>query len=125
MSENRECLPLLDKLIEVSKVFADKYSQLKKERSTLDFNDLEQLTKQTLNDEETLLQIRSKYQSIFVDEYQDTNGVQEAILEKLKTDCNQFFVGDVKQSIYGFRLCDPEIFVEKCANSRRLRKGNI
>ena len=56
--------------------------------------------------------MRDKYKYVFVDEYQDVNGVQEEIISSV-SDGNLFMVGDVKQSIYGFRGCRPEIFEGK------------
>ena len=62
--------------------------------------------------------MKAKYKYIFVDEYQDVNGAQEEIISRISND-NAFAVGDVKQSIYGFRGCRPEIFAEKAENMRR------
>lgn len=103
----------LDKLVEIIERFDKKYFELKKERDGLDFNDLEHLTLQILNDEETYKSIREKCKYIFVDEYQDTNPIQEEIISRLATPNNLFMVGDVKQSIYGFRGCEPNIFADK------------
>ena len=94
---------------------------VKKERNILDFNDLEHFALAILcadNEGEVTptpiaLALREKYKSIMVDEYQDTNGVQEAILNLIARDNNRFTVGDVKQSIYRFRLADPYLFQAK------------
>ena len=93
----------------------------KKERNILDFNDLEHFALEILCTSEhaelaptnAALALREKYKSIMVDEYQDTNGVQEAILNLIARDNNRFTVGDVKQSIYRFRLADPYLFQAK------------
>ena len=93
----------------------------KKERNILDFNDLEHFALAILcadNEGEVMptpiaLALREKYKSIMVDEYQDTNGVQEAILNLIAQENNRFTVGDVKQSIYRFRLADPYLFQAK------------
>ena len=94
----------------------------KKERNVLDFNDLEHYALQILSCEdedgkvvpsEAAQALREKYQSIMVDEYQDTNGVQETILNLIAREDNRFIVGDVKQSIYRFRLADPTLFQAK------------
>ncbi|SDP09234.1 helicase-exonuclease AddAB subunit AddA [Selenomonas ruminantium] len=94
----------------------------KKERNVLDFNDLEHYALQILSTEdetgmvipsEAALALREKYKSIMVDEYQDTNGVQETILNLIAREDNRFTVGDVKQSIYRFRLADPTLFQAK------------
>lgn len=95
--------------IEFEKVFAG----LKREKGGLDFNDLEEYTLKVLKETNAIEEIRNKYEYVFVDEYQDINGVQEEILTLLSKGNNSFMVGDVKQSIYRFRLCDPEIFLKK------------
>jgi len=100
-------------LYNLTKEFEEKFKAYKKEKGGLDFNDLEQYTLKVLNNPTILEEIRSKYDYVFVDEYQDINGVQEAILTQISKIDNRFMVGDVKQSIYRFRLCDPEIFLEK------------
>lgn len=99
----------------------------KKERNILDFNDLEhyaleilcadpdglQRTPPVYVPTEAALALREQLATIMVDEYQDTNGVQEAILSLIARENNRFTVGDVKQSIYRFRLADPYLFQAK------------
>ncbi len=99
-------------LFKVVNKFESIYEQAKKEDNSLDFADLEHCALQVLADEQIRAEVKNKYKYIFVDEYQDTNGVQEAIISALEKD-NVFMVGDAKQSIYGFRGCRPEIFIEK------------
>lgn len=94
------------------KKFDVKYSALKKERGVLDYNDLEHKTLKLLQTEEILQEIRQKYRYVFVDEYQDVNPVQEAITSKVAGE-NLFLVGDVKQSIYGFRGSKSQFFIDK------------
>lgn len=96
----------------VLKTFSDIYSQEKRQENLLDFNDLEHFALQILSDESVRQEVSNKYQYIFVDEYQDINSVQEKIISLLSND-NVFMVGDVKQSIYGFRGCRPEFFSQK------------
>ena len=95
------------------------YREKKKEKSIADFNDLEHYALNILrakNDEgeyvpsEAAEYYKRKFNYIFIDEYQDSNGLQEAIIEQIKRENNLFMVGDVKQSIYRFRLADPSIF---------------
>lgn len=93
-------------------IFDKKYEDLKTERGVLDYNDLEHKALALLNDEEIVQEMREKYRYVFVDEYQDVNPVQEAIVSKISGD-NLFLVGDVKQSIYGFRGSKSKFFVEK------------
>ncbi len=103
----------VDKLVELINRFDQLFDEEKRRLGGLDFNDLEHMTLALLQDEPTLADIHSRYKMIFVDEYQDTNPVQEAIIQRLAVRDNLFMVGDVKQSIYGFRGCDPDIFVAK------------
>ncbi len=95
------------------KEFNEVYDELKREINGLDFNDLERKTLEILKNPEILQALKEKYKYIFVDEYQDINSVQEAIISLLSRDDNRFMVGDIKQSIYRFRLCDPDIFLDK------------
>lgn len=96
----------------IVKRFEENYAKAKKEANLLDFNDLEKFSIVILKDEDIRNAVKSKYKFVFVDEYQDINNIQEAIIS-LITDNNLFMVGDAKQSIYGFRGCRPEIFEER------------
>jgi ATP-dependent helicase/nuclease subunit A len=106
--------------IELVKKFDQLYAQAKRSLNCLDFADLEHHALKLLSrtdpdiDElmpaETALMLRRKYKYIFVDEYQDINSVQQAILKMLSSKGNVFTVGDIKQSIYAFRGAEPEIF---------------
>ena len=93
-------------------LFDEKYEAKKRERGVLDYNDLEHKALKLLSDEEIVREVREKYRYVFVDEYQDVNPVQEAIVSRLGGE-NLFLVGDVKQSIYGFRGSKSRFFVEK------------
>ena len=93
--------------------FIDAFDAAKRKKTALDFGDLEHFALAVLRREETLDAIKNQYKEIMVDEYQDTNGVQEAILGRLTNGRNLFMVGDVKQSIYRFRLADPTLFTDK------------
>lgn len=108
------------KLVEVVQTFQQAYYKLKQRRHLLEFNDLEHLTLELLagRTEQTqkIAQIlQEQYQEIMVDEYQDTNGIQEAIIRALapQKPGKIFMVGDVKQSIYQFRLAKPQLFTDK------------
>ncbi len=109
-----------DGLMAIVDEFAKNYSVLKKEENVLDFADLEHFVLKLLEDEQVLSDVRSRYKYVFVDEYQDVNGVQEEIITKIAND-NLFMVGDVKQSIYGFRGCNPDIFEQKF---KRMQENN-
>lgn len=99
-------------LIDLVRSFSKNYDQLKREENVLDFGDLEWFVLELLKDQEALTALKGKYKYIFVDECQDLNAVQSEILNALTSD-NAFMVGDVKQSIYGFRGSRPEIFEER------------
>ena len=94
--------------------FVDAYRQRKREENAFEFADISHYTIEIL---ENFPQVRREYQERFhevmVDEYQDTNHIQERMLELLSIGHNRFMVGDIKQSIYRFRQADPQIFNEK------------
>lgn len=100
-------------IFEYTKLFKEIYDGLKKEKVALDFSDLEEYTLQLLSNPEVASEVRNKYKYVFVDEYQDTNLIQEELLKRITRPDNLFMVGDVKQSIYKFRASEPEIFVDK------------
>ncbi|MBK5246799.1 MAG: helicase-exonuclease AddAB subunit AddA, partial [Peptostreptococcaceae bacterium] len=85
----------------------------KEEKNLIDFNDIEHFALDILKNEEVAEEYRSKFKHVFVDEYQDSNLLQDTLISRIKRDNNLFMVGDVKQSIYKFRLAEPEIFMEK------------
>lgn len=109
----------------LTKEFSKKYQAVKKEKNVLDFNDLEHLALEILVAREdgmtvptqAAIEISARFTEIMVDEYQDSNWIQEAILNSISTEReghpNIFMVGDVKQSIYRFRQAKPEIFMQK------------
>ena len=110
--------PALSALIDVVNAFDDAFSAAKRARNQADFNDLEHFAVRLLYNgaerSELARTLSERYAEIMVDEYQDTNAVQDAIFRALsKAETNLFMVGDVKQSIYGFRLADPTIFLDK------------
>ena len=90
--------------------YGEIYAEKKREKGLLDFNDIEHNAYEILKDAEAATFYREKFLHIFVDEYQDSNVIQEALIERLQSGRNLFTVGDIKQSIYMFRLADPEIF---------------
>ncbi len=116
--------PVMKHLYELIISFSNMYSEKKLDRAILDFNDLEHYALKILENEEVQKEFRNKYEYIFVDEYQDSNIVQETIINRIKKDNNLFLVGDVKQSIYRFRLADPTLFIEKYENFSK-EEGSI
>ena len=89
------------------------YDERKAELSALSYSDLEHRTLNALLNDDTARSLREQYDFIFVDEYQDTSDVQEAIVSRIVRGDNLFMVGDVKQSIYRFRQAEPRLFLEK------------
>ncbi len=90
------------------------FSEAKNRENVLDFSDLEQMTLAVLRQEGCRAQLQEQYDHIFVDECQDVSAVQDAILQSLHGEANcLFMVGDVKQSIYRFRLADPTLFLQR------------
>lgn len=94
--------------------FDKEYSRLKKLRGLLDYNDLEHIALGLLRLDDVAAEMHGKYDYVFVDEYQDVNPVQEAIINAVAGE-NLFLVGDVKQSIYAFRGSKSKFFAEKYA----------
>ncbi len=92
--------------------FGDKFSSLKAEEGLIDYTDMEQLTLRVLKNPAIAEEYRQRFKYVFIDEYQDINPAQEAILAAVSQG-NRFMVGDVKQSIYRFRQAEPAIFLEK------------
>lgn len=109
--------PLVRTLIRLVHRFGEKYWAAKQARGLVDFNDLEHLALAVLREKDqpsaVALAFREQFEEILVDEYQDTNLVQEAILSLISRGNNLFMVGDVKQSIYRFRLAEPQLFLSR------------
>ncbi|MDF2504200.1 helicase-exonuclease AddAB subunit AddA [Clostridium sp.] len=125
----RELYPMMKCLGELVIEFDREYIKKKRSRGIIDFNDFEHLTLKILTDKDekgniipskAALELREKYEEILIDEYQDSNMVQEVILKVISRNNmenpNLFMVGDVKQSIYRFRQAKPELFLEKYIN---------
>ena len=91
------------------------YSAAKRQRGVLDFSDLEHLALRALAMDEVQRALRAQYRYVFVDEYQDSSAIQEAILGSFAREDGWFCVGDVKQSIYRFRQAEPSLFLDKAA----------
>ncbi len=128
LQEMEDVYPVLEALITLTKRFSGAFDDLKQQKCVIDFNDLEHLALKLLNQREDaqagqLLpssiarSLREDFVEIMIDEYQDTNQVQEAIVQLLAKPTqetgNLFMVGDVKQSIYRFRLAEPDLFLYK------------
>lgn len=112
-------------LVDIVKEFAQEFSKKKQDKNIIDFNDMEHLALRILTTEEdgklipsaVAKEYQERFSEVMIDEYQDSNYIQESILTNVSTVSkglpNIFMVGDVKQSIYRFRLSRPELFMEK------------
>lgn len=129
----RAMKPIMDGLVTLTLDFAKAYGAAKKEKGWIDFSDLEHFCLQILLAPDAspehpvpsaaAEELRSQYEEVFIDEYQDTNGVQELITRLVSGEDNRFMVGDIKQSIYRFRLADPTLFLEKYQSFSRDEKS--
>ena len=130
---------ILDELRKLIIEFSTKYAEAKKERNIIDFNDIEHFALQILVGEksdsenkagdeipsEVAKKYIDKFEEILIDEYQDSNLVQEKILTSISRGNNIFMVGDVKQSIYKFRQARPELFLEKYSTYALKSEQNV
>lgn len=123
-SSPKQCLSNFKaELIRLTKELKEKYDEEKSSRSLMDFNDLEHTCAKLVSDSEVKDEIINSYDYVFVDEYQDINPLQEMILDKLAARCEMFYVGDIKQSIYAFRGCEPSIFLKRYESYKRGEGG--
>ncbi len=118
LEELKDTAPFIECLADLVLRLDRRYGAKKRERRGLDFSDLERLCLQVLTQEDggAARQLQSEYDYVLVDEYQDTNPIQEAILSRVVRTgerANFFMVGDIKQSIYRFRLAEPGIFLKR------------
>ena len=100
-------------LVDMIEEFEIIYKSAKAEENAIDMDDVMHYAIDVLEDERAAAEQRQRFRYIFVDEYQDSNMLQETIVRKIARANNLFMVGDVKQSIYKFRLAEPEIFMDK------------
>lgn len=109
LKEEKVLSELKNLVFEFEKIYKNK----KREENYLDFSDMEHEFIKLLEKDALVEKLQKQFRYIFFDEYQDSNDIQNYIVDKLKNKNNLFFVGDVKQSIYGFRNARPELFLEK------------
>ena len=132
LAECRQADAALCELVDLALLFGERLTEKKREKNLLDFEDMEHLALQILLKEDengqmvpsdTALEYREQFVEILIDEYQDSNLVQEFLLQSISGEddgrFNRFMVGDVKQSIYKFRLARPELFLEKFATYQK------
>ncbi len=120
---------MYDILLKIKKLileFADNFAKVKQDKNIMDFSDIEHFALQILTKEKeenhVCKKYKEKYEEILIDEYQDSNLVQETILNAISRGNNTFMVGDVKQSIYKFRQARPELFLYKYENYKEKDK---
>lgn len=125
VEDMRRCAPMIKVLVNLTKDFTKAFEETKRARGLIDFDDMEQYALRILVEktEEGLVpskaaeEYQEQFREVMIDEYQDSNLIQETILTSVskisKGKYNIFMVGDVKQSIYRFRLSRPELFMEK------------
>lgn len=128
LADLKQLTPHMQTLARLVISFGEAFQQAKRDRSLVDFGDLEHLALRILTESNesgelrpspVALQLREQFAEVLVDEYQDINLVQETILQMVSRDwvtngaANRFMVGDVKQSIYRFRLAEPQLFLDK------------
>ncbi|WP_152654873.1 helicase-exonuclease AddAB subunit AddA [Oceanobacillus sp. CFH 90083] len=126
IQDMQEMAPVLKQMTAMVERYMDTFQHRKKEQAIVDFNDLEHYCLEILTETTSqggfkqassiALQLQKQFKEVLVDEYQDTNLVQESILQLVRNpenNGNMFMVGDVKQSIYGFRHAEPSLFIEK------------
>ena len=109
----REAGVILFALSNVARAYMAAYADAKRQKNVFDFSDLEHLALAALRQPDIGREYREKFQCIAIDEYQDSNRVQEAIVDAVRREDNVFLVGDVKQSIYRFRQAEPALFIQK------------
>lgn len=124
-ADMRMCYPVMQTLVDLVKEFGELLAKKKEEKNVIDFHDMEQFALKILTREEGDIFVpsdvardyQSQFEEIMIDEYQDSNLLQETILTSVSRmslgQNNMFMVGDVKQSIYRFRMSRPELFMEK------------
>ena len=110
----------LNSFVELLKQFIHTYDQLTQDNGVMDFSDLERKMLNILKSEDILNDFHNTFKYVFVDEYQDINPMQDELINTLlSASSNLFLVGDVKQSIYGFRQSTPELFIQTYKNYKQ------
>lgn len=113
IEEQNKMLPCITWIFEFIQKVKKVYAEKKQKKCVIDFADYEELALEALSTPEVAERYRQKFKAIYVDEYQDTSYAQEAVISKIASPTNCIMVGDVKQSIYGFRNAAPELFSSK------------
>lgn len=123
--------PLVETLVRTVRTFGVAYEQAKRERAFVDFSDLEHYALAILQEgtepSSVALLYKQRFAEVLIDEYQDTNEIQETIINLVSDEIEQvgnlFMVGDIKQSIYRFRHAEPRLFIEKATRFKEEGSG--
>lgn len=114
------------KFAEIILLFDEEYSKLKRQDNIIDFSDMEKYANKILDNPSISILYKNTFKYVFVDEYQDTSPIQEAIIKKISGVNNLFCVGDQKQSIYRFRSSEPSLFIDRDkAYKEKLLPGQV
>lgn len=122
---NAEMADVMENLWTLARRVEARYAAAKRAAHVMSYSDLERALLRILEDEKTRADLSGAFDMIFLDEYQDTNPVQDAIISSIERGGNCFMVGDLKQSIYRFRSADPGIFIDKYHNYRVTAAGEL
>ncbi|MDG5789671.1 helicase-exonuclease AddAB subunit AddA [Evansella sp. AB-P1] len=133
LEELKRMAPSIKTIVYLIKEFSQRFQEIKGEKGVVDFNDLEHFALAILGQKgsngqwlptRAAMEFQNHFVELLVDEYQDTNFVQETILSLLSNGNNRFMVGDVKQSIYRFRLAEPSLFLNKYKHYQKAGDGD-
>lgn len=117
----RTCQPVA-RFMEIVLLTDQEFKKRRFQRNAIQFSDMEHSALKLLNDPHIQQDYRSRFKEVYVDEYQDTSSIQDAIIEKV-SDRNRLAVGDIKQSIYRFRYANPQLFSHHEKHSRTITAG--
>ena len=117
--------PLIAELCGFIKELDERYAQKKLDAGCIDYGDMEHKCLAVLKIPEAREEYSRRFKHVFMDEYQDCNPVQESILKSIASSGSTFLVGDVKQSIYRFRLAEPALFMQRYADYQRGSGGEL
>lgn len=121
--EGRKNKILTKEIFDLYQIFEKNYREKKIKNNVLDFNDLELNAEKLLDDETILQQLQENYDFVFIDEYQDTNPVQEKIVKQIAQKGRFVAIGDPKQGIYGFRNATSKIIIKDSQDFEKLSDG--
>ena len=129
LEEEEKEKPKIRAIVDLTKKYIALFNEKKRDKNIVDFSDIEHMALRILLDEnknptEIAKRYRKEFSEIYIDEYQDSNYLQEAIVEAIEKN-NVFMVGDVKQSIYGFRQASPGLFMDKYKRFTHFEKADF